>query len=113
MAPLFYEENMKKIKLYLKILMYKFYMFFTFRRFLHQDKIKLLAPTKKTFYSSHDKRKLQAVKSLIKKGNVTHSNLLHLLALEVIDANSEEDIEKTKEKLIQINKLTIDWLSKL
>lgn len=97
---------LKSLRTFIKI-------FLTRKSFPHKDKLKNSDPMNASYYSSHDKRKESALRSLARKGEPKYGLLTMLYSYQIISLLRDKSKDEVKNKIDDLIKLLFDWKEKL
>jgi len=85
------------------------------RSFQYGKELKKVSVSAASHVSSHDKKRLGILKAQMKKNpnQINYPNTLFLISLQTMITHKENDKQQLKQKLLELNRLSTDWLLKL
>jgi hypothetical protein len=97
----------------LRTLLYIIKLFTTHRSFQKNNELRDTSPCASRFFSTHDKRKLLALKTEMRKGTPSYSKILLLKAYKLLQLTKEKDLFSLKNELDNLIRMLIDWRCRL
>tara|TARA_B100000131_G_C17934589_1_gene539770 strand:- start:84 stop:389 length:306 start_codon:yes stop_codon:yes gene_type:complete len=88
-------------------------IFLTRKSFPNRDKLEKSDPMSSSYFSSHDKRKEAALRSLARKGEPKYGLMALLYSYQLISLLKENSKSEVKNKIDDLIKLLFNWKEKL